>query len=114
MFSAWADRSCARANGARQLGTARVLLVNDLIICARGLATLRDDELEVIQAGSPASHGNQAVIAAGTGLGEGLLIRQGEQLIVGVEPDTTRFAHRGVPISPSGITAPSLPTRGGS
>ena len=66
---------------AKQLGTARVLLVNDLVACARGLATLRDDELEVIQAGSPASQGNQAVIAAGTGLGEGLLIRQGEHLI---------------------------------
>ncbi len=66
---------------ARQLGTRRVVLVNDLAATARGLTTLRDDEMETLQAGSPAGQGNQAVIAAGTGLGEGLLIRQEEQFL---------------------------------
>ena len=65
----------------QRLGTERIRLVNDLAAAALGLTMLRDDELEVLQAGSPAIRGNQAVIAAGTGLGEALLIRHGEDII---------------------------------
>ena len=59
-----------------RLGVARVRLVNDLAATGWGLPLLAPAEVEVLQAGSPAP-GNRALIAAGTGLGEGLLVWDG-------------------------------------
>ena len=61
----------------RALGGARVTLLNDLTATAWGLGVLAADELEVLQPGVPAP-GNRGLIAAGTGLGEALLIPRGE------------------------------------
>ena len=55
---------------ARELGVPKVALINDLVAHGEGIELLRPEQLIVIQAGEPA-HGNRAVIAAGTGLGEG-------------------------------------------
>lgn len=51
------------------LGGAPVTLINDLEANAFGLSALRPDDVVVLQPGDPAP-GNQAIIAAGTGLGE--------------------------------------------
>ena len=50
-----------------------VRLVNDLEAMATAVPVLRRDELRVLQEGIAVPTGNAAVIAAGTGLGEGLL-----------------------------------------
>lgn len=51
----------------------RVRVINDLEALAYGITVLLPDELAVLQHGVPVPSGNAAVIAAGTGLGEGLL-----------------------------------------
>lgn len=58
------------------LGGVRVTLMNDLEATAWGLEVLSVADLEVLQAGV-ATPGNRAVIAAGTGLGEALLVWDG-------------------------------------
>ncbi len=64
----------------RQLGAAlktRVRLLNDLEGAAHGLLTIGRDEREVLQHGVE-REGNMALIAAGTGLGEAILVRSEE------------------------------------
>jgi glucokinase len=48
--------------------------MNDLASTAWGVGALASDDLEVLQKGEPVD-GNRAVVAAGTGLGEALLVR---------------------------------------
>lgn len=63
----------------RQFGFSRCLLLNDLEATACGLPALGADDLLTLQAGAADACGNQAVIAAGTGLGEAGLFWDGEQ-----------------------------------
>lgn len=60
----------------RRLGIRRVLLLNDLEATGYGLGELGADDLETLQAGTPLP-GNRALIAAGTGLGQAVLARDG-------------------------------------
>lgn len=60
----------------RAIGCARVRLLNDLETTAYGALHVDAHELLVLNAGEPLA-GNRAVIAAGTGLGEGLLFWDG-------------------------------------
>ncbi len=60
-----------------RFGTPRVRLLNDLEALATSVELLTGAELEVLQTGTPDSHGNAVVIAAGTGLGEACLYRVG-------------------------------------
>ena len=55
------------------LGGAEVMLMNDLEAAGRGIATLGADDLEFLQRGERAL-GNRVLIAAGTGLGESILV----------------------------------------
>ena len=55
---------------ARELGLEVVGLINDLEANAWGIGVLERDDLAVLNAGAPDAEGNQAIIAAGTGLGE--------------------------------------------
>lgn len=55
----------------------QVWLINDLTAVCASVPLLQEDSLRTIQKGQPAENGIQAVIAPGTGLGEGFLIRQG-------------------------------------
>ena len=64
---------------ARDLRLPRVALLNDLEASAFGLEALRTDEVVVLQEGIPAAAGNQALIAAGTGLGEAALYWDGRR-----------------------------------
>ena len=54
----------------RELGIAHVSLLNDLEANAYGLSELKDADYVVLASGDPSAAGNQAVISAGTGLGE--------------------------------------------
>jgi len=66
-------------NLARDLRLPRVALLNDLEASAFGLEALRTDEVVVLQEGIPGAAGNQALIAAGTGLGEAALYWDGRR-----------------------------------
>ena len=60
---------------ANAFGYGVVKLLNDLEATAYGIDTLAPDQLFVINAGEPDPTGNMALIAAGTGLGEAMMIR---------------------------------------
>jgi glucokinase len=64
---------------AGQTGVPAVVLINDLVATAEGIALLRPDELATLHPGLPgtAGAGNLALIAAGTGLGMALIPRLG-------------------------------------
>jgi len=64
-----------------QLGMQQVFLLNDLEALAWGIASLEDAELVCLQEGVGSDAGNQAVIAAGTGLGQAGLFYDGQQHI---------------------------------
>jgi glucokinase len=64
---------------AKQFEIPRVQLLNDLEATAYGILWLRPDELEVLNPGSPPRKRQAlALIAAGTGLGEGILFWDGK------------------------------------
>jgi len=60
------------------LGLPRISLVNDLEANAYGIHSLGPSDFEVLNAGAPGARGMQAVIAAGTGLGEAGLFWDGK------------------------------------
>ncbi|HUJ33431.1 MAG TPA: glucokinase [Candidatus Acidoferrum sp.] len=64
---------------AKFLGIRRVRLLNDLEATAYGIRVLAPSDLEVIYPGLPTPDATQVVIAAGTGLGEGVLFWDGKQ-----------------------------------
>lgn len=58
-------------------------VLNDLEALAYGVTVLEADELEMLQRGVPHPTGNAAVIAAGTGLGEGMLLNVNGRFVPG-------------------------------
>ena len=74
---------------------ARARLINDLEATAHGIFSLAEDELVTLHPGTP-RRGNFAVIAAGTGLGEALVIADGtRRTIIASEGGHADFAPRG-------------------
>jgi len=63
---------------AREFGFGSVRLVNDFQAIGYGIEDLAARELLTLQIGEPVVRGPRAVIGAGTGLGQGLLVWQGE------------------------------------
>lgn len=59
-------------------GIGRVILLNDLEATGWGVSGLGDDQVAVLNPGQTGAIGNGAVIAAGTGLGEGGIYWDGE------------------------------------
>jgi glucokinase len=57
-----------------RVGIDRVGLLNDLVAMGHAVSVLEGDELAVLQEGQATPTGNAALIAAGTGLGEALLL----------------------------------------
>ncbi|HEY6389186.1 MAG TPA: glucokinase, partial [Candidatus Acidoferrum sp.] len=57
----------------------QLTLINDLVATAYGLVHLRPEDFLVLNPGTPQFNGNQALIAAGTGLGEAMIIWDGRQ-----------------------------------
>lgn len=75
---------CIRGESVRQaLAVERAWLLNDLEALALGVTVLDASELAVLQAGRPLPHGNAAVVAAGTGLGEAILLNVEGRMIPG-------------------------------
>jgi glucokinase len=68
---------------AARLGFRRTHVINDLEALAYGVTVLDPDEFSMLQRGVPHPEGNAAVIAAGTGLGEALLLNVNGRFIPG-------------------------------
>jgi glucokinase len=66
---------------ARAIGVPRVALINDLEATSLGLEALEARDLVTLQGGTADAHGAIAVIAAGTGLGEGYATRESGRLL---------------------------------
>lgn len=62
------------------LGTAKVSLINDMIAMGYGVMALPPERFLVLNEGKAGARGNVAIIAAGTGLGEGYLHWDGAEL----------------------------------
>ncbi len=78
-----------------QLGTKHVVLLNDLEATAHSLAHLEPSEISNLNRGTPSPQSTQAVLAAGTGLGEAILFWDGSRYrIAGTEGGHTDFAPR--------------------
>lgn len=77
------------------LGVQGARLVNDFYAAASGIAVLAPADLVTVQAGSPRADAPRAVIGAGTGLGEALLIPfEGRWICVPGEGGHADFAAR--------------------
>jgi glucokinase len=62
-------------------GIRRAWILNDVEAMAYGVPALRADELKVLQAGEFNADGNACLMAAGTGLGQAILVRQHGRLV---------------------------------
>lgn len=62
-----------------ELGIPQVSLINDFAANCYGVLGLKPEEIYTLQPGNPTPTAPIAVIGAGTGLGEGFLVPQGEQ-----------------------------------
>ena len=80
---------------AAAIPTPRVRLLNDLEATGHGIWALREDELMSLHAGT-LRHGNVAVIAAGTGLGEAIIVGdEATRTVIATEGGHCDFAPRG-------------------
>jgi len=80
---------------ARNLKLPRVHLINDLVANGYGIAALKPTEVETLQAGERDDEGNAALVAAGTGLGESILVRvRGGMVPIPSEAGHADFAPR--------------------
>jgi glucokinase len=61
----------------KQLDIAPISLINDFAAVAYGILGLKIEDLHTLQSGKPNLDAPIAVIGAGTGLGQGFLIKQG-------------------------------------
>lgn len=88
-------RELSEANLSAALAGAPVKLLNDLQAAALGMLALPDSQRVALNPDGEARPGNVAVIAAGTGLGEGFLVWDGERHhAVATEGGHTSFAPR--------------------
>jgi glucokinase len=67
---------------ARQLATDHVVVLNDLEATGYGLALLKPSEISALNPGVPSKRSTQALVAAGTGLGEAILFWNGDRYAV--------------------------------
>jgi glucokinase len=63
----------------KSLGIPHIFLINDLEATGYGIPELAPDKIFTLHDGSPDASGNAGLMAAGTGLGEALLIWEGKQ-----------------------------------
>jgi glucokinase len=61
----------------QSLGGAPVRLLNDMEAIGHAIPYLEASDLETLNAGQPVEHGARAIVAPGTGLGEGFLVWSG-------------------------------------
>ena len=78
---------------ATELNIQHVKLINDFQAVGYGIEHLGKDDILTLQAGQPKSQGVRAVIGAGTGLGQALLVWSGSHYeVIGTEGGHTDFA----------------------
>lgn len=78
---------------ARELGIPRVRLINDFQAVGYGIAALAPPDFAVLQAGEPQSGAPCAVVGAGTGLGQALLVWENDHYeSIATEGGHTDFA----------------------
>ncbi|HEU0053207.1 MAG TPA: glucokinase [Longimicrobium sp.] len=81
---------------AETIGVERVLLVNDLQATAYAIPHLGEEQVTELLPGTPDPRGVRAVVAMGTGLGESILVPDGDGfLALASEGGHTDFAPRG-------------------
>ena len=81
----------------RELKIPHVELINDFAAVGYGIALLPSQDLHIIQTGNPQQNAPRAVIGAGTGLGEGLLIHNGtDYQVIPTEGGHTDFAAQSI------------------
>jgi glucokinase len=79
----------------KQLATEHVVILNDLEATAYSLGLMKPSELSVLNKGVPSAQSTQALVAAGTGLGEAILFWNGNSFAVaGSEGGHADFAPR--------------------
>ncbi|MES1024786.1 glucokinase [Gloeocapsa sp. BRSZ] len=66
----------------QELKIAPISLINDFAAVSYGVLGLKEEDLHTLQAGKPQPLAPVAVIGAGTGLGQGFLIKKGEEFDV--------------------------------
>lgn len=64
---------------AREIGIPRTEIINDFVAVGNGIELLGPEDLTTLQAGTAEPEGPIALIGAGTGLGEGLLVWAGDR-----------------------------------
>ena len=64
---------------AREFGVPKVRLINDFQAIGYGIEELAESDFAVLQPGNPVAHGPRAVIGAGTGLGQAILVWRGDR-----------------------------------
>jgi glucokinase len=80
---------------AAEIPSPRVKLLNDLEVAAHGVLGLPDAELRTLQPGA-GRRGHMVLVAAGTGLGEALIVQDGERrIVIASEGGHADFAPRG-------------------
>jgi glucokinase len=81
----------------KSLGIEHIFLINDLEANGYGIPELASDKIFTLHAGDPSSVGHRGLVAAGTGLGEALLIwdaQRGKHQPIPSEGGHTDFAPR--------------------
>jgi glucokinase len=67
---------------AAEIGIPRTTIINDFVAIGYGIELLGPTDLATLQVGSPTPHGAIALIGAGTGLGQGFLLWNGDHYLV--------------------------------
>jgi glucokinase len=81
---------------AAEIGIPRTTLINDFVAVGYGIELLAPSDLATLQEGSPTPHGPIALIGAGTGLGQGFLLWEGDHYrVLASEGGHADYAPRG-------------------
>jgi glucokinase len=81
---------------ARDIGIPRTAIINDLVAVGHGIEMLGAEDLATLQAGIPEREGPIALLGAGTGLGAGFLVWDGDHYrVLASEGGHTDFAPSG-------------------
>ncbi len=76
----------------KEFGFQKLRLINDFEAIGYGIEALGEKDFVVLQPGNPVAHGPRAVIGAGTGLGQAILVWQGSRYdVIATEGGHTDF-----------------------
>ncbi len=98
---------------AAEIGIPRTGIINDFVAVGYGIGLLGPSDLATLQEGNPTPHGPIALIGAGTGLGQGFLLWEGDHYrVLPSEGGHGDFAPRGkLADRPAPVPAPAIRSR---